>query len=120
VGRYGRDGGLPAARGCEVGEPGELRRELVAFARRRRNAHGEAVLKDARDVAFEAAKMIDVGNDALAGSAGDWCDQRHATRRHIDKLAGEFTPVHQHVAPGEVDAHALLVAAFLAQRPKAR
>jgi hypothetical protein len=45
--------------------------------------------------------MIDVGNDALAGSAGDWCDQRHATRRHIDKLAGEFTPVHQHVAPGE-------------------
>ena len=43
-----------------VGEPGELSRELVAFARRRRNAHGEAVLKDARDVAFEAAKMIDV------------------------------------------------------------
>jgi hypothetical protein len=67
-------------------------------------------------MAFGAAKMIDVGNDALAGSAGDWCDQRHATRRHIDKLAGEFTPVHQHVAPGEVDAHALLVAAFLAAR----
>jgi hypothetical protein len=43
----------------------------AAFARRCRNAHGEAVLKDARDVAFEAAKMIDVGNDALARSAGD-------------------------------------------------
>jgi len=54
-----------------VGEPGELRGELVALARRRPDRHREAVLKDARDVAFESPEMINVGDDALARLAGD-------------------------------------------------
>ena len=51
-----------------VGEPGELGGELVALARRRRDRHGKAVLEQARDLAFEPAEMVDIGDDALAGA----------------------------------------------------
>src|SRR6202046_895293 len=53
-----------------VGEPGQLRGEFVALARRRRYRHRKAALKDARDMAFEAAQMIDIGDDPFAGRAG--------------------------------------------------
>lgn len=35
-----------------VGQPGQLRRELVPLAQRRRDGHRKSVLQDARDVAF--------------------------------------------------------------------
>src|SRR5579871_5512685 len=47
-----------------VGKPCELGSELVALARARPNGHGEAVLESARNMTFEAAQMIDVGDDA--------------------------------------------------------
>ena len=50
--------------------------ELVAFARRRRDDHREAVLEDARDVAFEPAQVIYIGDNALAWLATDRRDQR--------------------------------------------
>ncbi len=54
-----------------VGEPGQLGCELVAFARRGRDRHCEAVLEVAGHLAFEPSDMIDVGDDALADLAGD-------------------------------------------------
>ena len=101
-----------------IGEPGQLGGELVALARRRRDRHREAVLKDARDVAFEPAQMIDVGDDALAGLAGDRRDQCHAAGRHVHHLTGEFAPIRQHIAAEQIDAHALKAAALLAERPQ--
>ena len=52
-----------------VGEPGELRGELVALARRCRDRHRKAVLERARDMTFEPAQMVDVSDDAFAGLA---------------------------------------------------
>ena len=101
-----------------VGEPGELGGELVAFARRRRNRHGEAVLKQPRDLAFEPAQMIDIGDDAFAWCAADRRDQRHAAGRHVDDLTGKFAPVRQHVAAEQIDLHALMAAAVLVERPQ--
>ena len=57
---------------------------------------------------------------ALALYASDRRDQRHAARRHIDDLAGEFAAVGQHIAAKEVDAHALEAAALLAQGRQTR
>ena len=99
-----------------VGEPGQLGGEFVALARRRRYRHGKAALKDARDVAFEAAQMIDIGDDAFAGLAAHRRDQGHAAGRHIHDLAGEFPPVGQHVAAEEVDADPLKSPALFAER----
>jgi len=48
------------AQNMPVGEPGELRRELVAFARGGRNGHREAVLKDAGNLTLEPPEMIDM------------------------------------------------------------
>ena len=61
--------------------------------------------------------MIDISDNAFARLPGDRRDQRHAARRHIHNLTGEFTPVRQHVAAQQVDAHALKAPALLAERP---
>jgi hypothetical protein len=118
------DAAVPAVFGqaedMAIGEPGELRGELVALARCRRDRHGETVLKDARDVAFEPPKVIDVSDHALARLAGDWRNQRDAARRHVDDLTGKLAPVGKHVAAGEVHAYALKAAALLAHRPQLR
>ena len=60
-----------------VGEPGQLRGELVLLALRGDDRHGEAVFEGACDDAFDAADMIDIGNDLFArltdavGAEGD-------------------------------------------------
>ena len=107
---------LRQAEDAAVGEPGELGGELVALARRRRDRHGEAVLELARDDAFQPSDMIHIGDDALARLAGDRRDQSHPAGRHIDDLAGKLAPIRQHVAPEQIDLHALESPAFLAQR----
>ena len=65
---------------------------------------------------FEAAQMIDVGDDPFAGLPLDRRDQGHAAGRHIHHLAGEFAPVRQHVAAEEVDPDPLKSAALFAER----
>jgi hypothetical protein len=52
-----------------VGEPGQLGCELVAFARRCRFRHRETVLNDPRDVPFQPAQVIHIGDNAFAGLA---------------------------------------------------
>ena len=105
------DAAVPAVFGqaedMAIGEPGELRGEFVALARRRRDRHGKTVLKDARDMAFDPPQVIDVGDHALARLAGDWRNQRDAARRHVDDLTRKLAPVGKHVAAGEVHAYAL-------------
>ena len=96
-----------------VGEPGQLRGELVALARRRGDRHREAVRQNADDRAFEPADMIDIGDDALARLAAHRADDRHAAGRHVEHLAGEFAPVGQHVAAEQIHAHALEAALLL-------
>ena len=98
-----------------VGEPSELGGELVALARGRRDGHGEAIVESARDLAFEPAEMIDVGDHPFARLAGDRRNQSHAARRHVDDLARKLAPVGQHIAAEQVDPHALMTAAFLRQ-----
>ena len=99
-----------------VGEPGELGGELVALALGRRDGHGEPVREYARDVPFQSAQVIHIGDHPFAGLAADRRDQRHAAGRHVDHLAGKFAPVRQHVAAQEVDADALKPPTFLAER----
>jgi hypothetical protein len=99
-----------------VGEPGELGGELVALARRGRDRHGEAVLELPRDDPFQPPDVIHIGDDAFARLAGDRRDQSHAAGRHIDDLTGKLAPIRQHVAPEQVDLHALEPPALLAQR----
>ena len=57
--------------------------------------------------------MVDIGDDPLADFADDRGDHRHAAGRHVNDLARIFLPVGQHVAAQQVDAHALMAAAFL-------
>jgi hypothetical protein len=99
-----------------VGKPGELGCELVALSRRRRDRHGEAVLQLPRDLAFQAAEVIDIGDDAVADFAADRGDQRHAARRHVNDLAREFAPVGQHVAPQQTDPDTLKAPPVLGMR----
>jgi hypothetical protein len=76
-----------------VGEPSELRRELVALAQGRRDRHCKSVFESTRDLAFETAKMVNIGDNTLAGLTGHGSLKRHATRGHVDNLTGEFAPV---------------------------
>jgi hypothetical protein len=64
--------------------------ELVAFARRCRYRHRETVLNDPRDVPFQPAQVIDIGDNAFAGLADHRRDQRHAAGGHIHHLAREL------------------------------
>jgi hypothetical protein len=61
----------------------------VALAGGRRDGHGEAILQRPRDLAFQTAEVIHIGDDAFADIAADRRDQRHAAGRHIDDLAGK-------------------------------
>src|SRR6185437_8108874 len=103
-----------------VGEPGELRGKLVALAQCRRNAHGEAVLDEAGDLALEPAEMVDIGDDAFAGIANHRSDQGYAAGRHVDDLTRKFAPVGEHVAAEQVDLDPLMAPAFLRQRQNPR
>jgi hypothetical protein len=49
-----------------VGEPGQLRSELVALAVGRQDRHGKAFRREAGDDAFDAADMVNIGNHAFA------------------------------------------------------
>ena len=60
--------------------------------------HGEAAFEYAHDLAVDAADMIDIGDHALAETAGDRRHQRRAARRHVDGLAGIFAPVLEHTS----------------------
>jgi len=103
-----------------VGEPGELSGELVALARSRRNRHGEAVLKDPRDVPLKPAEGVHIGDNAFARLAADGSDHGHAARRHVDHLAGKLPAVCQHIAAKQVDFDTLEAPALCAQRSQTR
>jgi hypothetical protein len=103
-----------------VGEPRQLGGKLVALARGGANGHGEPVLERARNMTFEPAQMVHIGDDALAGLASHGRNQRHAAWRHVDDLARKFAPVGQHVAAKQIDPHALEPTSLVAQRPHTR
>ena len=63
--------------------------------------------------------MIDIGDDGFADLRFDFRDEGDAARRHIDGLAGIFLPVLQHIAAGELDLHALMLAPLLVEREHA-
>ena len=90
-----------------VGEPGQLRRELVAFARGRAHGHGKTVVDNAGDPALNPADMVEIGDHAVADIADPGRQQGQSTRRHINDLARKFAPVRQHIAPKQMDFHPL-------------
>jgi len=96
-----------------VGEPGQLRRDHVAFAQGRRDCHRETIVEMTRDQALHPAQMVDIGDDPLTLPAGHGRDQRHAARRHVQDLTRIFLAVGQHVATEQMHLHALKAAAFL-------
>src|ERR1700722_19004591 len=100
-----------------IGEPGELGSKLVALSLGGCDRHRKTALELARDVAFEAAQVIDIGDDALAGLGARRRHHRHTARRHINDLAWEFAPVRQHVAAEQIDIDPLEAATVLTQRP---
>src|SRR5262249_2552561 len=103
-----------------VCQPGKLRRELVTLAQGCRNGHGETILEDPRDLAFQPAEMIDVGDHPLTRLPRDRRDQGHAAGRHVNDLARKLAPVGQHVAAQEVYLDALMAPAFLGERQNHR
>ena len=66
--------------------------------------------------ALEPTQVVDIGHHPLMLPAADRRDQRHATGRHFDDLAGKLATVRQHVAAEQVHAHALIAPAFLGVR----
>ncbi len=82
------------------------------------DGHGEAVVDDPGDLAFDAADMVEIGDDAVADIADARREQGQPARRHIDHLAGEFAAVGQHVAAKQVDFHPLEAPTFLGGRKK--
>ena len=67
-----------------VDEPGDLGRQLVALVRGGCDFHGEAAVDQARDIAFDTADMIEVGDDALALLDIDRGDDRRAADGNIE------------------------------------
>ena len=57
--------------------------------------------------AFDAADMVEIGDDLFADDAGDRRDHHGVAGRHFEHLAGEFAPVGQHVAAEHRNLHAL-------------
>ena len=96
-----------------VGEPGQLRGELLPLAGSGRDGHRKAIGVNADDRSFETAEMIDVGNDAFALSPGHRRDNRHSSRRHVDDLTGKLAPISQHISAKEIDAHTLKASPFV-------
>src|SRR6185312_1232457 len=99
-----------------VGKPGKLRGKLVLLAIRRDDRHRETVLETSRDDALDAADMVDIGDDLLAGFANAIATERHVAGRHVDDLAGMFGAVLQHEAAVDFDTHALKAPPFDARR----
>jgi hypothetical protein len=99
---------------------GELGGELIALARGRRDHHGKAVVEKARDLAFEPAEMIGIGDHSFARIAYDRRNHGHAARRYVDHLARKFAAIGQHVASEQVDLDALMPPAFLGPRHNSR
>ena len=75
------------------GKPRKLGGEHVPLAGGRQDGHGEAVLKQPRQVPFKAAEMVHIGDDPIADVARNRGDQRNAAGRHVDHLAWEFTAI---------------------------
>ena len=92
-----------------VGEPGELRGKLVLLAIGRDDRHREAVVERARDDAFDAADMIDIGDDLFARLADPVGAEGDIARRHVGDLARMLGAVFQHEAAIDFHADALKI-----------
>jgi hypothetical protein len=62
--------------------------------------------------------MVEIGDDALTGIADDGRDEGDATGRHVDRLAGIFAPIFQHVPPQHRNLHALVASTLLGDRKR--
>ena len=97
-----------------VEQEGELSGEFFALVLRGDQLHGEAaaVFHDADDFAFDAADMVEVGDDALAQSQFDGRFDGCATDRDVVELAGIFLAVLAHEAAEQGHCDALVTAAI--------
>lgn len=84
-----------------VGQPGELRRHLVALAVGGGDVHHEATFDMGDDDTLDAADIVDIGDDAFADIARHWRNDHRVAGRHRQHLAGEFPAVGKHVAAKE-------------------
>jgi hypothetical protein len=62
---------------------------------------------------LNAAKMVHIPYDVLADSSNDRAYQSSAARRHVHDLAGKLFPAFEHVAPKQIDLHALMPSAVM-------
>ena len=99
---------LRHAEGVAVDEPGKLIGNLLPLCVGKAELHRETALRVARDLAFDAADLVEIGHDPLADLAPHRRDERYAARRHVDCLAGEFALVLEHVAAEKRDRDALV------------
>ena len=104
--------------GIMVGKPIERGGEAVALSQGGGDRHGEAVLGRPNNGAFDASDVIDIGDDMLAGEAGDRGGERCAVGRNVDGPAGEFAPALQHVASGERQAMATVSPAIIVREER--
>ena len=95
-----------------VGEPGQLIGKLLAFGAGHGQRERETVRQKAHADAFDTAELIDIGYDTFADLGAFRRKQRHATRRHVQGLAGKLPPIFKHVTPEQRYFDALIAATF--------
>lgn len=99
-----------------ISKPGELRRKLVALTRCGGDSHGKAVVEQPGDLAFNAADVVEIGDNAFADIADTRGQHGEPAGRHIDDLTWKFAPIGQHVAAEQMNLDALKAPALLSGR----
>jgi hypothetical protein len=64
-------------------------------------------------MALKTSNVIDVGDDWLPRARLCRRNQRDAAWRHVERAAGEFATIGEHVAAGKIDLYTLAAAALL-------
>ena len=98
-----------------VGEPGELGGELVTFACRGGDRSSRSRSQMPRDDPSNRPDMVHIGNDTLGHLPATGAINAIPPGDMLTTWQG-LAPIRQHVAPEQIDLHALESPAFLAQR----
>jgi hypothetical protein len=85
-----------------------LGRDLVALAQRRLDGERKTGRNETGDVPLDPADMLEIGDYPFADLAPDGRDQERSARRDVDRLAGIFPSVSQHIPAEQRHRHSLV------------
>src|SRR5262245_57300389 len=91
-----------------IGEPRELSRNLFALVAGRIDLEGKAAFDQAHDLAFDAADVVEIGDDPFSDGDRHGRADRRAASRDINELAGVLFLALPHEAPDQRDSDPLM------------